>query len=84
MFSLFLLFLVNFFIKWWIDSAQMNLHSKRITIFGTIAILAYALFISTIDTKRINYLLAEDSVFVAAIANIICLGNIFYCLNKIH
>ena len=73
MYSLFIIFLINFFIKWWIDSSQYGKNTKRITIFGTLACLSYALFVSTLDRKYINYNISKDSVFFAAIFNTICI-----------
>lgn len=68
MYSLFITFLELLFIKWWIDSIQKKNHTKWMVGLGTVGLAAYGLFVSCIDRKRINYILAENCVFVAALA----------------
>lgn len=77
MYSLFILFLLNLFIKWWLDSSQIAKHTKRSLLYSVICLASYALFVSTIDRKRINYNIAEWSVFIAAITNFFALRGIY-------
>ena len=84
MYSLFILFLVNLFIKWWLDSSQIAKHTKRSFLASVVCLAAYALFVSTIDRKRINFHLAEWAVFVAAIANFIALRGIYKNISTIR
>lgn len=84
MYSLFILFLVNLFIKWWLDGSQVAKHTLRSFVASTIGLAAYALFVSTIDRKRINYNLAEWAVFVAAIGNFISVFGIYSNIKKIR
>ena len=84
MYSLFILFLEALFIKWWLDSSSLASSTKKIVILSTISFMAYALFVSTVDRKRINYGLAEDSVFVAALANFAAISLIMKNLKTIR
>ena len=65
MYSLFIFFLELLFIKWWLDTSEIRKYTKMVTIFGTIGLMAYGLFVSCIDRKRINYPLARESANVA-------------------
>jgi hypothetical protein len=47
----------NFFIKSWLDSSQKANHTRKILICGLVCLASYGLFVSTIDRKRINYVL---------------------------
>lgn len=84
MYSLFILFLLAFFIKWWLDSSQKAKHTRKILVAGLIALASYGLFVSTIDRKRINYVLAEWSVFVACVGNFIAISGIFKNIKDIR
>lgn len=84
MYSLFILFLLSFFIKWWLDNSQRAKHTKKALIAGLVCLAAYGLFVSTIDRKRINYVLAERSVFVACITNFIAISGIFKNIKDIR
>lgn len=84
MYSLFIMFLVSFFIKWWLDSSQRAKHTWKALISGLICLAAYALFVSTLDRIRINYLLAERAVFVACITNFIAISTIFKNIKDIR
>lgn len=55
MYSLFILFLEFLFIKWWLDSSQKAVHTKKIWIVGTLSLIAYAFFVACPDRKVINY-----------------------------
>ena len=68
LYSLFIFFLEILFIKWWLDSSKIQRHTKLIFIFGSIGLLAYGLFVSCIDRKRMNYQLARLSANIANIA----------------
>ena len=65
MYSLFIYFMIFLFIKWWLDSSQFATKTKPIIVFGTFGVLAYGLFVSCIDRKRISYPLAKTGVFFA-------------------
>lgn len=84
MYSLFILFLVTLFIKWWLDSSQVAHKTRVIIVFGVIALAAYGLFVSTIDRKRINYTLAEWAVFVAAVSNFVTISTIMCNIKHIR
>lgn len=84
MYSLFIMFLVSFFIKWWIDSAQKVKHTGKHLFAGLVSLAAYGLFVSTLDRKRINYVLAEWAVFVACITNFIAITGIFRNIKAIR
>ena len=84
MYSLFILFLLSFFIKWWLDSSQKAEHTKKALITGLISLAAYGLFVSTIDRKRINYQLAEWAVFVASVTNFIAISIIHKNIRAIR
>lgn len=49
---------------------------------GSIGLAAYGLFVSCIDRKRINYLLAGNSVFVAALSTSLTIFLIMSNLRK--
>ena len=66
MYSLFITFLELLFIKWWIDSFPVYKHTNLMVFFGALGLAGYGLFVSCIDRKRINYVLASDAVTVAA------------------
>ena len=66
MYSLFITFLELLFIKWWIDSFPVYKHTNFMVFFGAVGLAAYGLFVSCIDRKRINYVLASDAVTVSA------------------
>jgi len=55
MFSLFITFLELLFIKWWIDELPGKKSTTLMVVLGTIGLAGYGLFVSCIDTKRINY-----------------------------
>jgi hypothetical protein len=82
MYSLFITFLELLFIKWWIDSLPFAKYTTLMTVSGTIGLAAYGLFVSCIDRKRINYLLAENSVLVAALATSFAIFIIMSNLKK--
>lgn len=84
MYSLFIMFLVSFFIKWWLDSSQKAKHTWKALISGLICLASYALFVSTLDRIRINYLLAERAVFVACVTNFIAISTIFKNIKDIR
>lgn len=84
MYSLFILFLLSFFIKWWLDSSQKAKHTRKILIAGLVTLASYGLFVSTIDRKRINYVLAEWAVFVASVGNFIAISGIFKNIKDIR
>lgn len=84
MYSLFIMFLISFFIKWWLDSSQKNKHSQKILISGLVCLASYGLFVSTIDRKRINYVIAQWAVFVASITNFIAIYGIFDNITRIR
>jgi len=67
MYSLFIYFMIFLFIKWWLDSSQFAERTRPITIMAILGLLAYGLFVSCIDRKRINYPLAKTGVFFAGI-----------------
>jgi len=77
MFSLFILFLVTFFIQWWLQSSQKVKVTRKATVAGILTLASYALFISTIDRLVINYYIAEWAVFIACICNFIAISSIF-------
>jgi uncharacterized membrane protein len=78
------MFLVSFFIKWWLDSSQKANHTRKILICGLVCLASYGLFVSTIDRKRINYVLAEGAVFVACITNFLAISGIFKNIKQIR
>lgn len=78
------MFLLSFFIKWWLDSSQRAKHTWKALIAGLICLASYALFVSTIDRVRINYVLAERAVFVACITNFIAISTIFKNIKEIR
>ena len=84
MYSLFILFLVNVFIKWWLDNSQVAKHTKKMVIMSTIALMAYALFVSTVDRKRIDFVLAERAVFVSCITNFFAISLVMSNLSAIR
>lgn len=84
MYSLFILFLVNLFIKWWLDSSQKARHTKKYLLSSVVCLASYALFVSTIDRKRINYNIAEWAVFIAAITNFVALRGIYKNISNIR
>jgi hypothetical protein len=84
MYSLFILFLISFFIKWWIDGTQRAKHTTKSLVAGLVCLAAYGLWVSTIDRKRINYQLAEYSVFVACITNFFAITGIFRNIKDVR
>ena len=68
MYSLFITFLELLFIKWWIDSFPIYKHTNFMVFFGAIGLAGYGLFVSCIDRKRINYVLASQGVTVSAVS----------------
>ena len=67
MYSLFITFLELLFIKWWIDSFPFSKKTSLMVFFGAIGQAGYGLFVSCIDRKRINFVLASDAVAVSAV-----------------
>ena len=51
-------------------------------LLGTIGLAGYGLFVSCIDRKRINYVLAQDAVTVASLAMTACIVMIMLNLAK--
>lgn len=84
MYSLFILFLISFFIKWWLQSSQKAKHTWKILLSGLVCLASYGLFVSTLDRKRINYVLAEWAVFIACISNFIAISGIFKNIKNIR
>lgn len=84
MFSLFILFLVTFCIRWWLNSSEKGKSFKKATVYGIVALMSYALFISTIDRLVINYYIAEWAVFIACICNFIAISNTFKIIKTIR
>ena len=82
MYSLFITFLELLFIKWWIDSFPVAKKTTLMVVLGTVGLAGYGLFVSCIDRKRINYLLAENAVFVAAVGITICIFLIMKNLSS--
>jgi hypothetical protein len=82
MYSLFITFLELLFIKWWLDSFPLAKNTSKMVLFGTIGLAAYGLFVSCIDRKRINYVLSEQAVFVAAIGTSLAIFIIMRNLKK--
>jgi hypothetical protein len=80
---MFIFFLEFLFIKWWLDSTQLAHHTKKMTVFGTLGLLSYGLFVACIDRKRINYPLAEKGVFFASIFISAAIYLIMHQITKI-
>ena len=66
------------------DSSQQSKHTRKFVILNTIALASYALFVSTIDRKRIDYVLAERAVFVSAITNFFAISLVMSNLSAIR
>jgi hypothetical protein len=82
MYSLFITFLELLFIKWWIDSFPYAKKTSLMVLAGTIGLAGYGLFVSCIDRKRINYVLAADAVTAASIGMTICIALIMHNLTS--
>lgn len=73
------------FIKWWIDSAYSSgKHTRFILVLGTVGLLAYGLFVSCIDRKRINFPLTRGCANVANICMTLVMYLIMHNLRKIR
>jgi hypothetical protein len=58
MYSLFIMFLQSFFIKWWLDHTQKASHTWKAVLSAILSLIAYAFAISTLDRGDVNYLWA--------------------------
>lgn len=81
---MFIYFMIFLFIKWWLDSSQYATSTKPIFFLSLIGLLAYALFVSCIDRKRINYPLAKIGVFVSSICISTAIYHIMHQIKKIR
>jgi drug/metabolite transporter (DMT)-like permease len=84
MFSLFILFLISFCIKWWLDSSQRAEHTWKAVLCSLISFAAYAFFVSSIDRVRINYTWAETAVFIASVTNFLAISIFFNNIKNIR
>lgn len=84
MYSLFIYFMIFLFIKWWLDSSQFATKTKPIIVYATIGLLAYGLFVSCIDRKKISHLTANTGVFFAGIFITSAIHLIMHQLKKIR
>ena len=82
MYPLFITFLELLFIKWWLDSFPLVSNSRLMVIAGTIGLAGYGLFVSCIDRKRINYVLAGKGVLVAGVGSSVCIAIIMANLKN--
>ena len=56
----------------------------KFIVLNTISLAAYGLFVSTIDRKRIDYVLAERAVFVSAITNFLSISIVMSNISAIR
>jgi hypothetical protein len=84
MFSLFILFLTSFCIKWWLDSSQKAKHTWHALISALVSFAAYAFFVSSLDRVRVNYNWAEIAVFIASVTNFYAISTIFKNIKDIR